>query len=516
MDILVLHQKVGRGAGLDEHDVLVQARTVAAALRQAGHRPFTRACTLDLGRLDLALRARRPHAVFNLVETLDGSARLAALVPALLSARGIPATGCSPDALLRVASKTAVKRRLLEAGLPTPAWIEASSAGGSPRRHGADADPAAGPWLLKPDAEHASVGVSADGYAADLAAAAAGLAQPGRAGPDGWFAERYVEGREFNVSLLAGPEGVEALPVAEMVFDFPTDRLRILDYRAKWDTGSFEYNHTHRLFGAAPAELPLREEMARLARRCWDLFGLRGYARVDFRVDAAGRPWILEVNANPCLSKDAGFAAAAAVAGIGYPDAIGRIVAAAVGAERAPEDAESNAATPSGPVQRTVAAAHGCRFRYEVVPEDADRVRNLVSRTGYFLPAEAEVAVELVAERLAKGAASGYEFVLAEADGRLAGYACFGPTPCTLASFDLYWIAVDPDCQGGGLGRALMAESEALIRRMGGSRVYVETAGRAKYEATRRFYERCNYRVESRLDDFYGPGDAKYTFLKIL
>jgi D-alanine-D-alanine ligase len=73
-------------------------------------------------------------------------------------------------------------------------------------------------------------------------------------------------------------------------------------------------------FHSGPEDTILISELKRLAIECWKVFGLRGYARVDFRVDTQGRPWILEINANPCLSPDAGFAAAAAYAGISYPD----------------------------------------------------------------------------------------------------------------------------------------------------------------------------------------------------
>jgi D-alanine-D-alanine ligase len=115
------------------------------------------------------------------------------------------------------------------------------------------------------------------------------------------------------------------LPVAEIRFEgFPTAKPTIVGYAAKWHPQSFEYRNTVRRFGIEP-ELAAR--LIGIARDCWQLFGLAGYARVDFRVDAAGTPWVLEVNANPCLSPDAGFAAALAQAGIAYVDAIAWLVA---------------------------------------------------------------------------------------------------------------------------------------------------------------------------------------------
>jgi D-alanine-D-alanine ligase len=137
------------------------------------------------------------------------------------------------------------------------------------------------------------------------------------------FAEKYIEGREFNVSLLAG----DALPPAEILFDaYPAGKIRVVGYRAKWEEESFEYAATRRSFSFSQADKPLLERLVQLSLQCWRVFGLRGYARVDFRVDDAGAPWILEVNANPCLSPDAGFLAAAAQARLSFPDVLRRII----------------------------------------------------------------------------------------------------------------------------------------------------------------------------------------------
>jgi len=142
-----------------------------------------------------------------------------------------------------------------------------------------------------------------------------------------WFAEAYIEGREFNLSLLAGSNGPEVLPAAEILFeDYPPGKARVVGYRAKWEEDSFEYQHTPRCFAFPAEDRALLDQLVIIAKHCWQLFGLRGYARVDFRVDRAGRPWVLEINANPCLSPDAGFAAAAQQAGLSYTQLIERIL----------------------------------------------------------------------------------------------------------------------------------------------------------------------------------------------
>lgn len=155
-------------------------------------------------------------------------------------------------------------------------------------------------------------------------------------------------------------------------------------------------------------------------------------------------------------------------------------------------------------------------LRETLEPADAQAVRRLVAATGMFNAEEVAIAAELVEETLRRGKASGYEFVMATEGGSLVGYSCFGRISGTEASFDLYWIAVEPELQGCGLGQLLLARSEARVREAGGGRLYVDTAGRAQYEPTRRFYARAGYRVEATLADFYAPGDAKVIFVKAL
>lgn len=160
-------------------------------------------------------------------------------------------------------------------------------------------------------------------------------------------------------------------------------------------------------------------------------------------------------------------------------------------------------------------AMHGLRWRYAPEAADPERIRRLVTITGFFNPAEVDVAEELVRERLDKGEAGGYHFVLAEHYGRLVGYTCYGPIAGTADSFDLYWIAVHPDFQRRGLGRHLLRESERLIHKAGGRRIYVDTSQRAEYASTRIFYENNGYRREALLADFYGPGDGKAIYCKV-
>jgi len=155
-------------------------------------------------------------------------------------------------------------------------------------------------------------------------------------------------------------------------------------------------------------------------------------------------------------------------------------------------------------------------FREAVLASDVAAVVDLVSATGFFTAEEVAIAGELVEECLVRGPASGYRFVFAERAGRLVGYVCFGLIPLTRASFDLYWIVVEPGLQRTGLGRRLMAKAEATARDLGGASMYVDTSSRAQYTPTRLFYRRLGYRLAAEFPDFYAPDDGKVVFVKRL
>lgn len=155
-------------------------------------------------------------------------------------------------------------------------------------------------------------------------------------------------------------------------------------------------------------------------------------------------------------------------------------------------------------------------WREEPQPSDMKRVREIVVSSGFFSEAETEVAVELVQERLNKGIESGYYFLFAEKDHNVIGYSCFGPIPCTVESYDIYWIAVQEELRRSGLGVKILKRVEERIRKIGGKRIYVETSSREQYKPTRSFYSRCGYCKEATLKDFYSPGDDKVIYLRVL
>jgi D-alanine-D-alanine ligase len=319
--VAITFDEIGADAPPDAVDTLVQAETVEAALDELGYATIRLPLSLDLDGGRKRLQEIRPAFVFNLVESLAGQGRLIHLAPALLEAVGVRFTGSNAEAVYVTNMKPLAKRLMAAAGIATPAWQGAETAGRT-------TPPEPGPWIVKSVAEHASIGLDDEAVVRAAAALPTIIAKRRKSLGGEWFVEQFVEGREFNVALLAGPDGPEVLPIAEMCFvGYPHDKPRIVDYAAKWHADSFAYNNTPRRFDLPADDTPLLRLLSESALACWRLFGLNGYARVDFRVDAAGKPWVLEVNTNPCISPDAGFAAAAARRGLSSKDIVARIIA---------------------------------------------------------------------------------------------------------------------------------------------------------------------------------------------
>ncbi len=317
--VLILHNAVTHESPADARDILSQVAGVQKALISFGYSITTLAVDLGLDRLKASLRRHPPTVVFNLVEAIDDCGQLVCIVTALLDHLQLPYTGAGTEALLVTGNKVMTKQWLRANGIATADWWD----GIGP----APADPGPGRWMVKPVSEDASIGMDDDSVVADFRDAPALVTGRTQEKKYRWFAERFVEGREINVGLIEGPGGPEILPIPEIAFvDYPPGKPRIVGYAAKWNEDSFEFRHTVRHFLDPAREASLCSQLRAISLRCWEIFQMRGYARVDFRVDEAGTPWVLEVNANPCISPDAGFAAALAEAGCSYGEGIRRIV----------------------------------------------------------------------------------------------------------------------------------------------------------------------------------------------
>ena len=318
----------GASAYADAPDLLILGTldAVAACLASEGNE-IVRISARPDGRWVDTLRRARVDLVFNLCEGIDGVAALEPSVIAVLELLGIPFTGSSSWTTSMSLRKHVVNAALEGAGLPVPQFAVA-------RRGGAV--PSVGfPAICKPAAEDASIGVEQR----SVVRTTCELTERLGAMLERWdevLVQRFIDGREVNVGVL----GDTVLPIAEIDFGrMPKGMWRIVSYRSKWEEGSDED------LGSAPrcpARLPatVASQLRRIAAAAWRIVGGSGYGRVDMRLDERGRPWILEVNANPDIAPDAGLARMARVAGIEYGSLIRRICE--LGLQRA-RDAETTA-----------------------------------------------------------------------------------------------------------------------------------------------------------------------------
>ena len=299
-------------------DILTQVEAVEEALKSLGCPSISIPFTRNLESFIQIVKGESVDIAFNLCESVDEDPGLAWHPAAVLELLGIPFSGSPSTALMLTTDKLLTKRLIMGNGTRTPrymVYIGQETFNTATLRF---------PVIIKPRFEDASIGIDQESIFEEEEKLRRGLKDFNkRFGP--LLVEEYIDGREFNISLLGYPKP-QALPPAEIDFSaFPDGLYPIVGYRAKWDKDSFEYNHTPRVF---PEDLPrgLRKRLKETALHCFHLFQLRDYGRVDMRVDAHGKVYVLEVNANPCLSSDAGFSAASHRIGMGYSETVACLV----------------------------------------------------------------------------------------------------------------------------------------------------------------------------------------------
>jgi D-alanine-D-alanine ligase len=314
--VVFLYNRMPEKPKEDEMDVVRQMRFIKKALKVLGYESIEVPFDIHLNEVIAQLKKIRPLVVFNLVEMMEGTGALLHICPSILNVLKIPYTGVQLEAMFITTSKILAKKQMRLLGLPTSDWYTLDQIEKLKKTE---------TYIVKPIWEDGSLGLDEDNifkggdklYHKKIK----------RLSPKEFFIEQFIDGREFNLSLLGGKKGPQVMPPAEILFkDYPDGKHRIVGYKAKWTEDSFEYNHTPRTFRFRKEDLPLLEELKSIAMRCWNAFELRGYVRVDFRVDKSGKPYILEMNGNPCIAPESGYVAATRQGGLTFPQVVERII----------------------------------------------------------------------------------------------------------------------------------------------------------------------------------------------
>jgi D-alanine-D-alanine ligase len=302
--VAILFDGASAFAEFPDQEILTTVNAVGASLTAEGNSVVQIPVQPDARWIE-RLRRARVDFVFNLCESIDGVAALEPAVISVLELLGLPYSGSSSWTTSVCLRKHIVNAALERAGLPVPKFAVV--------RRGSPIPSVGFPAICKPAAEDASIGVEQR----SVVRTSRQLAERVDVMMERWdeiLVQKYVEGREVNVGIV----GDAVLPIAEIDFGrMPKGMWRIVTYRSKWENGSDED------IGSAPrcpARLPasLASQLRKIAATAWRIVGGAGYGRVDLRIDERGRPWILEVNANPDFAPTAGLARMAGVAGIDY------------------------------------------------------------------------------------------------------------------------------------------------------------------------------------------------------
>jgi len=311
----ILFNQPGDGALADELDVIHQVEYVEKSLIELGIDTYRMGITENFMSEISRLAENKPDFVFNLVESINNKGELCYFIPALLNMHSIPYTGNSLEAMFITTNKSLTSKTLQNAGIKTPGMHLPSQGEMLKTGH---------KYIIKPVWEDGSMGITVD----SVFKYECGYEKRLKDYEDNhWLIQDYIDGREFNISLLAGENGPEVMPPAEIIFrDYVHDKPKIVDFKAKWEEDSFEYKNTIREFPGEKLNPPLREKIVSVSKMCWDLFGLKGYARVDIRIDHLEDPYVIEVNANPCLAPDSGVVAATQEAGLQFKTVVRQII----------------------------------------------------------------------------------------------------------------------------------------------------------------------------------------------
>jgi D-alanine-D-alanine ligase len=321
MKVVILNDYVEKDSTEDELDNLEETKAVEKTLKEIGFDVEVIPFSFDIKKSVDAIKKSKPDFVFNLVESLEGNDSLAHFAPAILDLLGISYTGCHTESMYLSSSKITTKKIFQSNKIKTPKWAPLNELFKKNIFGKKEI-------IIKHLWEHSSEDIEDSSvFSAANKNKLSKAIKKREKNLDNYFAEEYIDGREFNISMIEDSTGGHVLPPAEMTFvDYPKEKVKIVNYKAKWDEKSFEYLHTERSFEFSKRDKKLLDSLKKICKKVWDIFGLKGYARIDFRIDKNGKPYVLEINTNPCITPGMGFASACEREGMNYKEAISKII----------------------------------------------------------------------------------------------------------------------------------------------------------------------------------------------
>ena len=305
---------------LSEVGVLEEREHVQRVLHDAGYQTSLFNMNGDIKRLIRFLEQKKPDLIFNLCESVGNLAIHEMHVAGIYELMGVPYTGAGAFALGTCLQKARVKEILTAHKILTPRSIVFATVNDLEDGHDLNY-----PLIVKPAREDASIGIENDSVVRDIHALKKRVRHIFSEYEQPALVEEYIEGREINVAILGNKKAV-VLPISEIDFSgLPDDYPKIVTYNAKWMQGSPEFIGT---VGVCPAKLPAEVEKRakEMALKAFKLMGLRDYARIDIRLTKNFTPYVIEVNPNPDISDDAGFARSARAYGLSFEETVCKIV----------------------------------------------------------------------------------------------------------------------------------------------------------------------------------------------
>jgi D-alanine-D-alanine ligase len=315
----------GNVVDLSEVGVIEEREQVEKALQHNGYHTSLFNIDGDIKRLITFIEEQKPNLIFNLCESLKGQAIHEMHVAGIYELMNVPYTGAAALALGTCLNKIRTKEILSFRGIPTARYRMFQN---SDEVHLHDLG-LRFPLIVKPSREDASIGIENSSVVGNIESLQQRIAYVLKMYSQPVLVEEYIEGRELNIAII-GNERPTPLPISEIDFSqLPADYPKIVTYNAKWVEGTAEYVGT---VGTCPAKLlhPIEHQLLDIAVRAYHIMEIRDYARVDIRLDASNTPYVLEVNPNPDISHDSGFARSARTSGMTFEDMIAKIVETAL------------------------------------------------------------------------------------------------------------------------------------------------------------------------------------------